>query len=460
MADRGRINGSSTPSEADLSSVPEMTRRAPLCIWVAFAVILPLFMAALLIGPRASAEDQANHCIANVASDTIFGLSVNCDAFQLVDLARNPHKLLERDNWRQSRPMLVMPAALLRPLFLWTEDVPKRFNIRPAADMRDYFQRFMPEFLGFGFPSFAAYALVNTLTLMAVFAVFLWLVLGSPFGGWNIGLPAAFVVAAFGGLLIANDVVKAFAWTPHTQLYNILVPLLAVAALAKPPRGHWRIVLVGIGCGLGVLAYPLFLLVPACLVLRALIEARNKGDRTALRSAAFVAAITVALSLAWIGFVLWYVGSFFSDTMHYRQVIWPVDSFAKGTLFSDLAEKFGYMMSRAGHQMSALVLAFVPIAAAFWMKRQRPVMSQADFELCIAALAMPLLVLAFNLVVGNNVARIAYGMVAPLIVVGAVLARIALEAERERLARLTAATCIAIVLAEFVHVAVKAGPYS
>jgi hypothetical protein len=210
-------------------------------------------------------------------------------------------------------------------------------------------------------------------------------------------------------------------------LYNILVPLLAVAVLARPVKSAPQAWVIGIGCGLGALAYPLFLLVAGCCFLRGLIDTDADVSSRPIARAAIVVLLAIAPSAGWVLFVLWYVGSFFSDTIHYRQVIWPIDSFAAGTLLGDLTEKFAYMMSGAGHQMSGPMLVFAPVVATFWLKDRRPFMSDADFELCISALAVFVLVLIFNLIVGMNTSRTAYGMVAPLLVVCGVLARIALD---------------------------------
>jgi len=121
-----------------------------------------------------------------VSASPHFGVSINCDAFALLNLAREPARLLEPNNRRQSRPMMVMPAWALRPLFLWSIDAPKHLGIAPAQDMREYYQQYMPEFLAKDFPGFMAYALFNVLTRVTIFAVYLWLVLGNVSGrGWD-----------------------------------------------------------------------------------------------------------------------------------------------------------------------------------------------------------------------------------------------------------------------------------
>lgn len=41
-------------------------------------------------------------------------------------------------------------------------------------------------------------------------------------------MPGSFVQIALGALFIFNDPVKAFVWSPHTQMFNIMLPLFCV----------------------------------------------------------------------------------------------------------------------------------------------------------------------------------------------------------------------------------------
>jgi hypothetical protein len=40
------------------------------------------------------------------------------------------------------------------------------------------------------------------------------------------------IVVSVGLLLVTNDISKAFFWSPHTQMFNVLVPVMAVYAAA------------------------------------------------------------------------------------------------------------------------------------------------------------------------------------------------------------------------------------
>lgn len=437
-------------------------QRAALFLWLGFAAILPAFMAALLVGPRAPGDKQDRYCVMNLVTDSVFGLSLICDSLTWLSLAREPHHLLDKGSFRQSRPMFALPAYALRPLFLGFEDAPARLRIRPAAEMSDYARQFMPALLTYDFPGFLAYVVISMAELVGAFALYLWLVLGSATGRcWNAAGAAVLAVGAIGGLLIANDVVKAYVWAPQAQFFHMLVPLLCIAVLVKRARGPVQAAAIGFASGIAALAYPLVLLVPACFGLRALLEFVSKRDVVQLLARGSIVIVTTAIPLVgWYLFVMWRVGSFYSDAVEYNQLTWIVASFARGTLLADTAPLLGYLLSRAGQQTSTLVIAFAPVLAVFWLNDRRPIMRHEDVELCVAAIFVSILVLIFHLAAGLYMARVAYGMAPPLIVVCGVLTRMALEDARPRLAWGVALVSAGLVLAEFVHTAAKAGPYS
>ncbi len=79
------------------------------------------------------------------------------------------------------------------------------------------------------------------------------------------------ILVAVGLLVVGNDVTKAFFWSPHTQLFNVFVPVLALDATLRVLDGaafdRRFAVGVGLAVGLGVTAYGVFIVVVACLML-------------------------------------------------------------------------------------------------------------------------------------------------------------------------------------------------
>src|ERR1019366_10797319 len=78
-------------------------------------------------------------------------------------------------------------------------------------------------------PAYLAYIALNIAILLAAFFVLRLIVRPwmSHDGATRI------IIAASGLVLIAYDVVKAFVWSPHTQMFNILVPVLALYATLR-----------------------------------------------------------------------------------------------------------------------------------------------------------------------------------------------------------------------------------
>jgi hypothetical protein len=429
-------------------------------IWFAFALVLAVLMTGFLVGPRSPAAEQEKHCVANLVTSSPFGLSLGCDAFHNLDIGRRPWRLLEKGEFRQSRPLLAIPAYLLRPLFLWARDAPQRLGIRAAPDIREYYLGFVPSLLANDFPAWLAYVLVNVLELAAAFAIYLRLVLGSTTGrSWSASSQAVVAVGAIGLLLIANDVVKAFVFNAHVQMFNILAPLLGVLVLARPAGGAGRAALVGVGAGVGILAYPLMVVVAACYGLRAVYDLYRERDlRAFVVRGALVGACTAIPVLGWYWFVLWYVGSFYSDAVQYRQLIWIADSFKAGTLIVDIARFFGGLIREAILQAGALAAMF---ALAIWLGERRiPArLRHADRELIAAGLVICLVVWIFHALAGFTMARVAYGLLPPLIVVCGVLARAAFETASPLDGQRAAIGFSILIAVQAVYTMVKAGPY-
>lgn len=88
-------------------------------IWLGFIVGLAYLLTGFLIGPRVPAERQLGACVTNINLPGPFGIGLNCDSPELMWLAREPSGLLTKNSYRQSRPGLIIAAAILQvPLSL------------------------------------------------------------------------------------------------------------------------------------------------------------------------------------------------------------------------------------------------------------------------------------------------------------------------------------------------------
>ncbi|MBV5336369.1 hypothetical protein JZU48_05180, partial [bacterium] len=92
------------------------------------------------------------------------------------------------------------------------------------------------------------YLLLNAMVLAAAAGLVLLIITKSGRRSW--GVTGLVLV-----LLVANPVTRAFFWTAHTQMFNLLVPPLAIylASLALKSAWSWqRSVTIGVLLGLGL----------------------------------------------------------------------------------------------------------------------------------------------------------------------------------------------------------------
>src|SRR5215467_11683720 len=235
------------------------TWRTP--IWPLFLLGFALLCLGLLIGPRlATVDDAGYNCVGSVHLAGPFGFELNCDSPEFMWLARDPAGLVNHVNSRQSRPGLILLAALIQtPLSLiMPPEGPPTPVYQGLYDPLRVAQTFIDDR-----PAYFAYLILNFTIL---FASFHFLRLTIERGQPTRSSAGAIIVAATGLLVVANDVTKAFFWSPHTQMLNILVPVFAVARIERPFA-----LAMGALVGLGMTAYPVFVVIPACVLLPAIV---------------------------------------------------------------------------------------------------------------------------------------------------------------------------------------------
>lgn len=167
---------------------------------------------------------HVNHCMA---------YPLNCDSPEFTKLAQHPRLLLAYDNTRQSRPGYVALGAAVTRI------------VGPAAAKLGLDRAY-----GEISSAYIPLILINLIVAVATVALLVWLL-----GRFGTPLP---VVVALCSLLVLNDLMKAFFWTPHQQLFLLLVPLATIVAgrwvILRPPS--WpTVALLGGGLGLASLLY-------------------------------------------------------------------------------------------------------------------------------------------------------------------------------------------------------------
>lgn len=154
---------------------------------------------AILVSPL----ESTLACATQVRLAGGLGYARNCDSAEFVRDAKTPSRLLTPRNIRQSRPLEIFIATGV------ARTVGRVVFATPLARLYGLVSR-----------EYVAYALLNLAIATGAIALLLRLV---PFRQVPVAAVATAVWMAF------DDVLKAFFWTPHSQLFNLLVPLVATA---------------------------------------------------------------------------------------------------------------------------------------------------------------------------------------------------------------------------------------
>jgi len=334
--------------------------------WVLFLLMLAIFTIGRLVGPRIPDDQQKQWCVLNVHITTLLGVSLNCDAALYMSVAARPSALLDPGNALQSRPGLPIAAWVvalpLRPLASLVPRLvhrPERSDIDPGR-VQGALQSFGPEYV--------AYVLLNLLMLCASFHLFRRI--HQAHQPTDQPDAVAIVAAAIATLMVATYPVTNYLLSPQAQLFNTLVPLLALFFAIRANAGALMDVrfaaMVGVIVGFGQTAYALFLVITMAVLALAGVHALRNWHRISrlllARNAAVLVAISVAPMLLWYAFVRIATHQFFyHELVDDESVVWLMAYLQKGgDIF--LAE----LSRRAGSQLNGLnsLAPMVTLAAA------------------------------------------------------------------------------------------------
>lgn len=159
---------------------------------------------------------QAPECTENVSGPVGTQVLINCDSAQIVQDSQDLQRLVNAETSYQDRPLFpIMGFLLSKPL----KDVTKSYEIFYNKDGKP---------IKFFYANYLAFIGINFLILF-----FIWHQLVSLLARLRSHKPMTFgdellIGISVGSVLIANNVFKGFFWTPHTQLFNILIVILSI----------------------------------------------------------------------------------------------------------------------------------------------------------------------------------------------------------------------------------------
>ncbi|WPD21024.1 MAG: hypothetical protein SD837_12520 [Candidatus Electrothrix scaldis] len=380
--------------------------------------VLIIFMALLMLGPRVPDNQQKENFIYNIDLPGPFGFSLNCDSPDFLFLAHNPWELLRKGNVRQDRPAFILLASAFAKIIPLSEQGKMARRVHIAT--RDRFAFYLPIYF---FKYYASYILINVFILLGAFLFFSNLVFRERY--------CYFVQFSLAFLLIFNDVVKAFVWSPHTQMFNIMLPLFClwcfIHVVDKSLFDRPFVFVLALLAGVGMTAYASFILVLPSIILPALVILVRQKELSmkkilyiTLRSC-IIGILVILPSALWYFYVISKTGSFYShSTEAYHHVVWMKDAYQEGVmiLLNKLFGNFSDLSVFAAKQSWILLLIIILMIS-----------SQADSSIqwkkivrstpFLGSVFILLIFLIFFSMVGMIVPRLAYTAVPPLIVLTA-----------------------------------------
>ena len=423
---------------------------------LAFYAPLTLALAAcLLLFHRIPDNYDHPYCAENWSPNHYITIVLNCDSPEYLRLAREPQDLLQPTTNRQSRPGLVLLAALLLRV------VPSSYAL----------SGWLAKLAGHPLDAF-------TLDLFSTYIPYL--ILNFAFVALSVGLysgltsyrrSGSIAVLVVGCLLLFNDVVKAFLFSPNTALLAILAPLFALWAHRQVRRGRldnwWRMGLMALLTGLAITTYALFMVVVPMIWLGQWQRSRESDIRGRKGKLVLRMLVTGVISLlpagAWYTWVRLTTGQFFFAEMAvYSEVTWlwtGLGSDPIGALVHLLMNVVGLAVLAGRQALPALVLGL--FAVALGPRRHAEDLKTNLGEVTpAAALAVSGLCLIFFAVAGFTVDRRAFSAVPPVIVlVGMLVEQVSNAVGRNRRWAITIGAG-AVVAAQALWLLSKVGPFS
>jgi len=364
------------------------------------SVGLVLLVAALSLTPPPADSRRLGFLMVWMPLVDSLGFPYNMDAARFIALGEHPDRLLEKGNGRQSRPAYVATGyvlgSLLRPLLPGTS----------SAIVTN--------------PTYVAFVTLNFVLLIA--AVALWDALFAE-RRWTFAvLPTAL-------LLVANRVVRDFLWMPHTQMFNVLVPVLTMTTFAWAVR-HPRTTAPRLAA-IGVLVGGLFLYYGSGVVLvpgiaAGLVAGRRRDGGVGPSLGAQLAALALGfavLPIVWWVVVVLVAGEFYSaETADFRQFVWMLDAARSVRPLAVVARRlstFAWITAQIAWFPATLCAAAGVAAFVAGVERRRLV--DAHGSLLAAAGVTLALVVVFFAGMGWYNERLEWNVAPPLLAIAAVL---------------------------------------
>jgi hypothetical protein len=387
----------------------------------------------MLFAPAAS---EPTECTDVVRLNSTMSYCMNIDSPTFFELAHHPRQILQPRAIRQARPGYVALSVVATRA------------IGPAASRLG-----LTRIYGQTDTAYIPLILFNFVTVIVAVVLLALLLgrLGTP-------VPATVAICTF---LAVNAVVKAFIWTPHQDVFTVLVPIVTVFAAQWALRADpawWKLVLMAVGLGLYALIYGSVLITVAVVGLVLL----ARGWRGLVRAVVFGAAFAV-VPLGWIVACRIIVGSYYNhEATSYHEFIWPFAEAARGPrALASYVEVVSIAATREVVSAAGLTLLLIVglMAVAVWRRVDIAPKSVEHHAILVAALLTTAVAVAFGWSIGYLDNRMMFNVVPPLLVcLGWLAALLSARSGRMRTATATALSVVALIVVGLT--VVTPGPWS
>lgn len=375
-----------------------------------------------------------------VASQRVWGpleMVVSCDSIEFVRVAEHPGAL--STSFRQTRPLQTMGAALL-----------SRAQVGYGPHLS---------------PAWFSFVVLNFVTLVTALMVFRELVAPE-------GRAAAVAVAILGVFLAFNNVVKGFFWSAHTQMWNVLMPLVSIAisvAFLRQPDRDWRVMLAaGALLGIAWLAYQSMIICAVAVIAAGMLGFRINDTHPrwphVLGKWSVFLALVVAPMVIWISVIITMTGNLnFPEVQGFRQFVWILDSWRMGGIESVQQQAGLFLGEFVTHLWPglwpALVLLTIAVLAGSVSARRLRAAIAARALTVTAALITLILCLGFFALMGFYRQRLEFNVVVPVFVIASVILIGLIERIAPKPAAVTVLVVMAAALAYITAAVDRVGPY-
>ena len=364
-----------------------------------------------MIGPRVPDNMQKEYCVRNFEINSIFGHSMNCDSADWILNASNPKRLLEEDSIRQARPGLIVNANIysffinkIFGFFGYNDEYPKTTFIDNKNLTYEVFERYNPKIVYF------SYFLLNVKILVLSFFFYFKIFKKSIFNplhykGWLIW---------FSLVLVINNIVNQFMWSPSTKLLNIFCSLFTIYFSKKLILNELnlkKIYFINILSGILTLYYAVFFLSFVIFNFLFLLFYKRKLLNICINSLLFI-----------IPYAMWYKyitdlnqTFYFSNFTDYNFIFWIRDSYYSFGIFKTLNSiAYGYYNFFSSFlKQYFLFFIFAPIFLYFSLKK---ISLTFNNPTCLSSFTFIFFFWSFFVVLGHSPQNITACLIIPFVI--------------------------------------------